>query len=249
MLIYKICPASLWRAAEAVGSFAGAPVDLADGFIHFSTAAQLGETAARHFAGQSDLLLITVDATALGRNLRFEPSRGGDLFPHLYGELPLPAVRSVAPLALGPDGVPAIPPTVAAPASFDPAAAGWKRRDGSLFIGIVGPIWTKGEGEARRYGLLVETRHLNRQGIVHGGMIMTLADQALGLGTHSDEPQVTVQLDTHFVSGAREGEFIEVTVRIVRRARSMIFMSAEMTVGDRVVALANGVWKLVKPRR
>ena len=107
--IYKICPEPLWRAAEAAGRFDGAPVDLADGFIHFSTAAQLRETAARHFAGQADLVLVTVDAVSLGSGLRHEPSRGGDLFPHLYGELPIAAVRNVQRLPLGPDGAHVFP--------------------------------------------------------------------------------------------------------------------------------------------
>jgi uncharacterized protein (DUF952 family) len=101
---YKICPAALWREAEGRGLFTGAPVDLADGFIHLSTARQLRETARRHFAGQADLLLITVDLALLGASLRFEPSRGSDLFPHVYGPLPLSAVIAVAPLPLGPDG-------------------------------------------------------------------------------------------------------------------------------------------------
>ncbi len=102
--IYKICDAALWREAERAGVFAGAPVDHADGFIHFSTAAQVAETAARHFAGQGGLLLVAVDAAALGSALRYEPSRGGQLFPHLYGSLPLSAVRWVKPLPLGADG-------------------------------------------------------------------------------------------------------------------------------------------------
>jgi uncharacterized protein (DUF952 family) len=102
--IYKICPAPLWRAAEKAGVFAGAPVDLADGFIHFSTAAQVAETAAKHFAGQGDLLLVSVDTAKLGDNLRWEPSRGGALFPHLYAPLMLPAVIRVEPLPLGADG-------------------------------------------------------------------------------------------------------------------------------------------------
>jgi uncharacterized protein (DUF952 family) len=103
-LIYKICPAALWRQAEVAGEFVGAPVDRRDGFIHFSTAGQVAETAARHFAGETNLLLVAVDAGALGDALRFEPSRGGHLFPHLYGTLPLAAVRRVDPLPLGPDG-------------------------------------------------------------------------------------------------------------------------------------------------
>ncbi len=102
--IYKICPEALWRAAASAGRFDGAPIDLADGYIHFSTASQVRETAARHFAGQSDLLLVSVDAARLGEALRYEKSRGGDLFPHLYGPLDLSVVTKVEPLPLGADG-------------------------------------------------------------------------------------------------------------------------------------------------
>ena len=102
--IYKIVPASLWQKAKATGIFEGAAIDLSDGFIHFSTAAQAKETAARHFAGQTDLLLVAVDGEALGERLVYEPSRGGDLFPHLYAALPLSAVLWEKPLPLGPDG-------------------------------------------------------------------------------------------------------------------------------------------------
>lgn len=103
-LIYKICPSALWRHAEREGAFLGAPVDLADGFIHFSTAAQVEETARKHFSGQDDLLLVAVEAEKLGTTLRYEISRGGQLFPHLYGPLSLSAVRWVKPLPLGDDG-------------------------------------------------------------------------------------------------------------------------------------------------
>jgi uncharacterized protein (DUF952 family) len=103
-LIYKICDSALWRKAELAGGFEGAPIDASDGFIHFSTAAQVVETAARHFAGADDLVLVAVDAPALGAALRWEPSRGGDLFPHLYAALPLAAVVWVKPLPLGADG-------------------------------------------------------------------------------------------------------------------------------------------------
>lgn len=112
MLLYKICPRALWDAAEAEGRFAGAPVDRADGFIHLSTAAQVAETALRHFAGAADLLLVAVEADDLGEALRFERSRGGDLFPHLYGDLPLAAVRAVDDLPLGPGGRHAFPPEI-----------------------------------------------------------------------------------------------------------------------------------------
>jgi uncharacterized protein (DUF952 family) len=108
-LIYKICEAPLWREAERIGMFSGAGIDLTDGYIHFSAADQVAETAAKHFAGQRDLLLIAVATDLLGSALTWEPSRGGALFPHLYGPLPLNAVRFVRPFALGPDGRPMLP--------------------------------------------------------------------------------------------------------------------------------------------
>ncbi|CAI9411699.1 hypothetical protein ANOBCDAF_02511 [Pleomorphomonas sp. T1.2MG-36] len=104
-LVYKIAPRALWEAAEATGVFAGASVDFEDGFIHLSSAAQVRETARLYFAGQGDLLLIGVGTAALGEALKWEPSRGGDLFPHLYAPLEFSAVDFVVPLPLGPDGV------------------------------------------------------------------------------------------------------------------------------------------------
>ena len=102
--IYKICSSALWRDAERAGAFHGAGIDARDGFIHFSTSAQVAETAAKHFADGADQVLVAVDAASLGAALRGEPSRGGDLFPHLYGALSLAAVKWAAPLPLGPDG-------------------------------------------------------------------------------------------------------------------------------------------------
>jgi uncharacterized protein (DUF952 family) len=109
-ILYKIVAAAHWRAAEHDGIFRGSGADLHDGFIHFSTAAQVEETAAKHFAGQDDLLLVSVDGARLGGALKWEPSRGGALFPHLYGELALAAVTKVEPLTLQPDGRHAFPP-------------------------------------------------------------------------------------------------------------------------------------------
>lgn len=103
-LIYKIVPRDLWREAEAKGVFEGAGVDLADGYIHFSTRAQVEETAARHFADVADLLLVAVRSERLGEALKLEPSRGGDLFPHLYGTLSLDLVERVDALPLRSDG-------------------------------------------------------------------------------------------------------------------------------------------------
>jgi len=103
-MIYKICPLSIWREAEHRGSFSGYGIDQHDGFIHFSTAVQLRVTAARHFAGQDGLALVAVDETVLGPALEWEPARDGSLFPHLYGDLMLTAVRWTVPLPLGANG-------------------------------------------------------------------------------------------------------------------------------------------------
>ncbi|MER9542314.1 DUF952 domain-containing protein [Mesorhizobium sp. M0437] len=103
-IIYKIVPEALWREAEREGRFTGAPIDVADGFIHFSTAGQVRETAVKHFAGQAGLLLVAVDSARLGDALKYEVSRGGALFPHLYGGLGLDAIVSVQALPLGADG-------------------------------------------------------------------------------------------------------------------------------------------------
>ena len=104
MVVYKIVSTGEWTEAEAAGVFAGASVDRADGFIHFSTAEQAADTAAKWFAGRGDLTLAAIDAEALGGDLRWEPSRGGALFPHLYAALPMSAVVWSRPLPLGSDG-------------------------------------------------------------------------------------------------------------------------------------------------
>lgn len=105
MRIFKICPAEEWAAATRSGHFTGSAVDVADGYIHFSTAEQLAETAAKHFAGIDDLVLVAVDADALAdADLRWEPSRGGALFPHLYEPLPVSAAEWVRPIERDADG-------------------------------------------------------------------------------------------------------------------------------------------------
>lgn len=103
-MIYHMCRAEEWAAAVAAGSYAGSSQDRADGFIHFSTRDQIVESARKHRAGQDGLLLVAVEADRLGDRLRWEPSRGGDLFPHLYGPLDPAESASICPLPLGPDG-------------------------------------------------------------------------------------------------------------------------------------------------
>lgn len=105
--IYKILTRGAWQGAQMIGVFTGSDLDVKDGYIHFSTAAQAQETAAKHFRGAADLVVLEVDSTALGPALKWEPSRGGALFPHLYEPLDVTLVRAVheAPLV---DGVPQI---------------------------------------------------------------------------------------------------------------------------------------------
>jgi len=107
--IYKISSASAWREAERQGVFRGSPDDIRDGYIHFSTAAQVVETARKHFFGQAGLFLVAVDADALDNALRWEPSRNDELFPHLYGDLDLGAVLGVQEIHARADGSHDIP--------------------------------------------------------------------------------------------------------------------------------------------
>jgi uncharacterized protein (DUF952 family) len=107
--IYKICTVSAWHEAERQGVYRGSADDTRDGFIHFSTAPQVAGTAAKYFFGQTGLLLIEVNANTLGDSLRWEPSRNGELFPHLYGELDLGAVTDVLSLRVRSDGYHDIP--------------------------------------------------------------------------------------------------------------------------------------------
>ena len=108
MRVYKILPRTDWIAAEGGGQFLGSPVDLTDGYIHLSTAVQAGETARKYFSGLSDLVVLEIEGEDLGADLRWEPSRGGDLFPHLYAPLAVAKVLAVHDAPLGRDGVPMI---------------------------------------------------------------------------------------------------------------------------------------------
>lgn len=112
-IIYKIIPREAWDQAVQAGVFLGAPIDVEDGYIHFSSASQVVETAAKHFTGQKDLMLVAIECARLGDTLKWEPSRGGALFPHLYAPLQMDAVCSVETLPLGRDGAHVFPVSVA----------------------------------------------------------------------------------------------------------------------------------------
>jgi uncharacterized protein (DUF952 family) len=109
-IVYHMCREEAWEEAVRAGSYSGSADDRRDGFLHFSTAAQIAESARRHHAGREGLVLVAVDASRLGARLRWEPSRGGALFPHLYGTLDPRDAASVTKLPLGPDGLHRFPP-------------------------------------------------------------------------------------------------------------------------------------------
>ncbi|HMJ12973.1 MAG TPA: DUF952 domain-containing protein [Polyangiaceae bacterium] len=110
-LVYKICPRTAWHEAEQDGAYRGSADDRRDGFIHLSTASQVPGTASKYFRGQTDLVLVAIDASAVSASLRYEPSRGGEWFPHLYADLPVTAVRWVKELSWDGDAH-VIPPSV-----------------------------------------------------------------------------------------------------------------------------------------
>jgi uncharacterized protein (DUF952 family) len=110
-ILYKICSAAAWQEAQRTGALRGTADDLRDGFIHLSTAGQVAGTLAKHFAGQRDLMLLAVAEDAVRPLLRWEPARGGALFPHLYGVLPVGAVQAAHAIAPGPDGQYRLPET------------------------------------------------------------------------------------------------------------------------------------------
>lgn len=132
---------------------------------------------------------------------------------------------------------------------FDPAAHGWQPYTDDGFIGLVGPFWEKpsdDENVAPHFGFLAEPKHHNRRGVLQGGMLMTFADRSMGMAcwyANGKGPQATVHLDVHFVDAVQIGEFVEAYCRVVRRTRSLVFMSAELKVRERTVGTANGVWK------
>ena len=137
------------------------------------------------------------------------------------------------------------------PQAGDLAAAGWTPRETTGYMGHIGPVYARREGVAWAYGVQADVQHLNQSGNVHGGMLASLADSALGMivwEAIERQPCVTVQLNAQFVSAAAAGEFIEARAEIVRKTRSLVFIRGQLTVGARVVLAADGIWKILSPR-
>ncbi len=134
--------------------------------------------------------------------------------------------------------------TITEAAPFDPAQAGWKVIKQAGFGDLAGPIWRHGDA---RFGFVVEAKHLNFNNVLHGGMLSTLADQAMGmtaLRANANKPHATIELNVQFVGAVRLNEFVEAHCEIVRMTRAIIFMQCKLVVGTRVVGTATGVWKV-----
>ena len=125
-------------------------------------------------------------------------------------------------------------------------ADGWSLVEATGFIQLVGPIWERVIDGTHEYALPTIDKHHNRRGLVQGGVLMTFADRTCGMTARyvtGKQTMATIQLDVHFVDAVRIGDFVEARCTVVRRTRTLVFMSAELVVGERVVATANGVWK------
>ena len=126
-------------------------------------------------------------------------------------------------------------------------ADGWVPVAASNFLSHVGPVWTKTDGDVRLFGFVVEAKHDNTQQRSHGGMIMTLCDDAMGNTAQAVRPGdrlFTATFDCQFISGAKEGEFVEAHCEVIKSTRSLVFVRSICTVGERVVAACSGVWKV-----
>jgi uncharacterized protein (TIGR00369 family) len=127
-------------------------------------------------------------------------------------------------------------------------AAGWRKVDSDGFIELVGPFWFRSDQPDFRMAFVAEAKHRNRRGVVQGGMLATLADRAMGQAgrlANGDRPQATIQLDLHYIDAVQLGEFVEAHCGVVRRTRSIIFIEAEILADQRLVAKANGIWKVL----
>ncbi|TGD95276.1 PaaI family thioesterase [Methylobacterium nonmethylotrophicum] len=133
-------------------------------------------------------------------------------------------------------------------APFDPAAGGWETVDMSEFMDLIGPVWRRGSEAGMLHGLLVANKHRNRNGVVHGGVMATLLDMALGRASaeaQGGQRQATISLDLQFLSPVEVGEFLVAECRVVRSTRAIMFMQGTLRVEDRVCAVAQGVWKIL----
>jgi acyl-coenzyme A thioesterase PaaI-like protein len=136
---------------------------------------------------------------------------------------------------------------------FDPAKAGWERLPDAGFLDLVGPLWRKRDEHGLAFGFRAEPKHANLINVVQGGMLMTFGDRALGIAAWEAAQTnvcVTIQFDMQFICAGEIGDFIEIRPEVIRTTKSLVFLRGMLVVGDRIVASANGVWKILdRPQR
>jgi uncharacterized protein (TIGR00369 family) len=134
--------------------------------------------------------------------------------------------------------------------TFDPRAHGWEEiANHTAFGDLVGPIWRTEQDGKPRFGFVVAPKHLNRAGNLHGGMLMTLADQSMAMTARAAtnaKRHATIELNTQFIGGVKLGDFVEAFPEVIRATRSVVFMQVKMFVGKRVVVTASGIWKILE---
>jgi acyl-coenzyme A thioesterase PaaI-like protein len=134
---------------------------------------------------------------------------------------------------------------------FDPVAAGWTRDDEGGFISLIGPFWTRRREGKLIFGLEIAQHHLNRDGFLHGGMFLACFDHAIGIVGYEAggfTRQVTIQLNTHFLKGAKAEQFMEIDAEVVSQTASLMFMRAVCFADGEILATADGIWKKMRPR-
>ena len=132
-----------------------------------------------------------------------------------------------------------------AAATFDPAADGWDRVTAHNFGELIGPVWRKGDG---LFGIVTADKHRNHRGMLHGGVLMSFADQAMGMTGRrltGDKPHATIEMNMKFIAGVKIGDFVEAHCAVVRETRSVLFIESKLKVGGRIVASASGIWKIL----
>ena len=130
----------------------------------------------------------------------------------------------------------------------DPSASGWSVYSDAALTDLIGPLWQRTEGGINRLGFVAREHHTNRRGVVHGGMLLMFADEAIGKAAYDAndrQPQATIQLDVQFIAPVEVGQFVEADAEVIRRTRSLIFMAGKLFAGDKTVATASGIWKVI----
>ena len=128
-------------------------------------------------------------------------------------------------------------------------ASGWTMVETTGFLHLIGPLWYRKVGSEHEYALVAQDKHHNRRGLVQGGVLMTFADRTCGMSARyvsGRSTLATIQMDTHFVESGKIGEILTSKPRVIRSTRSLVFVSTEVTVGERCIAMANGVFKILK---